>query len=234
MATRLLAHLREFAADNGLAVRGVFASTDDDGLPALAGGDPVRAIVLIGNEGSSLLWPVFAASPEYGDGKPDPLDRWTRRIGEVMAQRFAAVALFPFDGPPHHPFQRWAIRTGEMFPSPVGLLAHPEYGLWHAFRFAIGVAQPLAEVVIRREQTSPCIDCAQRPCLSACPVDAFVDGDYLVHRCVAHLVAHPGGSCIGAGCLARHACPVGQAHRYLAAQAEFHMQAFVGKRTANP
>lgn len=230
--------LADEAARHGLHVRAVFAPEPADEVPALEAGEPARALALLGNVGSSL-WPSFSASAEHGDGAPDPLDRWSRRIGTSLAQRLGARALFPFGGPPHHPFQRWAMRGGALHASPIGLLVHPEHGLWHAFRFALAfpIAAPPAATLDepRRPPSgdaarSPCATCAARPCLQACPVNAFVEGDYRVARCVAHLAAHPAGPCITAGCLARHACPVGQAFRYLPAQAQLHMRAFVGKR----
>ena len=227
-----LAELDEEVARHGLRVRGVFAPEEVDAVPVLAAGEPARSVALIGNVGSSP-WHAFCASPEHGDGEPDALDRWSLRVGTEVAQRLGARALFPFGGPPHHPFQRWALRTGALFNSPVGLLVHPDYGLWHAFRFALAFAQPVPEAAdlgagcaVGR---SPCATCRTRPCLDACPVSAFAEGEYRVPRCVEHLVAHPQGPCLTAGCLARHACPVGQAHRYVPDQAQFHMRAFVAK-----
>lgn len=228
----LRARLNEEAARYGLRVRGVFTPRELDGVPALDSGQPARAVALVGNVGSSL-WPAFAASPEHRDGERDPLDRWSRRIGTMIAQRLGARALFPFGGPPHHPFQRWAMRGGDLFASPVGLLVHPEHGLWHAFRFALAFAEcpgdPLGDQPARGDARSPCAMCDERSCLHACPVGAFGEGEYRVAQCVEHLVAHPQGPCVTAGCLARHACPVGQAYRYTPAQAQLHMCAFVAK-----
>jgi len=221
-----LQRLREHAARHGLHVRGVVAARDEDALPLLAGGLPARALALVGNVGSSF-WPAFSASPESCDGRNDPLDRWSRRVGEEAAQRCGGLALFPFGGPPHYPFQRWASRTGRLFASPVGLLVDPEYGLWHAFRFAI--ALPCAADAATPAAASPCTSCRTRPCLSACPVTAFVEGEYRMRRCVDHLAGNADAQCWRIGCLARHACPVGRAQRYLTPHANFHMSAFVAK-----
>lgn len=227
-----LAELNEEAARYGLRVRGVFTPRESDDVPALDSGQPTRALALVGNVGSSL-WPAFAASPEHGDGERDALDRWSLRVGTTIAQRLGARALFPFGGPPHHPFQRWAMRAGNLFASPVGLLVHPEYGLWHAFRFALAFSESfrddLGDRCARGEQRPPCATCDARACLRTCPVGAFVEGEYRVAQCVEHLVAHPQGPCVTTGCLARHACPVGQSYRYVPAQAQLHMRAFVAK-----
>jgi len=223
----LLQSLRDAAAGHGLALRGTFAPRAEDAVPPVAEGVPARTLVLLGNTGPTL-WPAFSASPEFGDGLADPLDRWSRRIGEALAQGCGGRALFPFGGPPHHPFQRWALRSGGLFPSPVGILVDAQYGLWHAFRFAIALPEPVEEIA--PPAASPCLTCSARPCLSACPVSAFVDGEYRHQQCVDYLLAHPDAQCWRVGCLARHACPVGQTHRYTPDQANFHMRAFAAKR----
>ena len=222
----LLQILREEAAQHGLAVRGTFAPSAQDAVPPVAQGVPARSVALLGNVGSSL-WPAFSASAEYSDRRKDGLDRWSRRIGEELARLCAGRALFPFGGPPHHAFQRWALRTGVLFTSPVGILVDPHCGLWHAFRFAIALPEPVEETA--PAAVSPCLTCRARPCLKACPVGAFVEGEYHHQQCVDHLVANPDAPCRRIGCLARHACPVGQVHRYAPEQAAFHMRAFVSK-----
>ena len=83
---------------HGLVLRGVLDPTADDRWPALPSGEAAR-LWLVGAVGSSL-WAAFSASPEACDGQDDPLDRWSRRIGEHWAQRLGGVALFPFGGPP--------------------------------------------------------------------------------------------------------------------------------------
>jgi NAD-dependent dihydropyrimidine dehydrogenase PreA subunit len=214
----------------GLRVRGGFAAGAADGVPAVSGGG-AGVLLLVGNVGSAM-WPAFAAAPEARDGRPDPLDRWSRRIGDELAARFAARALFPFGGPPHHPFQRWAARAEPLHASPLGLLMHPEYGLWHAYRFALLLADVPVDLPAcgRQEPASPCAACVARPCLSTCPVEAFDGQGYDVARCTALLRAQPDAPCNTVGCAARRACPHGAVHRYRPEHARFHMRAFVRAR----
>ena len=73
---------------------------------------------------------------------------------------------------------------------------------------------------------SPCETCRGRPCLSACPVGAFVVGGYDVPACAAHLKSAAGADCMERGCRARRACPVGAGHVPGPAQASFAMRAF--------
>jgi hypothetical protein len=225
----LIERLSHDAAQHGLCVRSAFVITPGDGVPALDGGTPARSLVLFGNIGSSL-WPVFTRGPEYADGKPDALDRWSERIGQDMARRHGGRALYPFGGPPHYPFQRWALRGGLLFASPVGLLIDARHGLWHAFRFALALPGTLETAAGTAD--SPCASCADQPCLTTCPADAFVAGEYRVRRCVDFLADDPDAACWHIGCLARHACPTGQRAGYLPEQAAFHMRAFFGRMSA--
>lgn len=155
-----------------------------------------------------------------------PLDSWVRGLIEDAASRLGAEAVFPLDGPPFPPFQRWAMRADTVYPSPLGILIHPEYGLWHAYRGALAFREVLP--LPRRENAShPCKRCRDKPCLAGCPVGAFGSDGYDVPECVTHLRSPAGGACLARGCKARRACPVGRAWRYQPAQAEFHMHGFL-------
>ena len=68
------------------------------------------------------FWPAFTASPEYADGNPDPIDRWSKRVIGALARRWQGRAVFPSDGPPYPPFIRWALASGRVWQSPAGLL----------------------------------------------------------------------------------------------------------------
>src|SRR5690606_37251113 len=127
----------EKAADAvGLRLRGGFNVAADDGVPALRNGRSAQSLILLGSIGGSL-WPSFSASPEARDGAPDPLDRWSRRTIDALADETGATAFYPFGGPPYLPFQRWAMKAEPVAPSPLGILIHPEYGLWHGYRGAL-------------------------------------------------------------------------------------------------
>jgi len=208
----------------GLSLRGAFHPAPSDAVPALPDTRPAATLVLLGWVGGRQ-WPAFAASPEAQDGVPHPLDRWSRRIVETLAAETGAAALFPFGGPPYHPFQRWAQRAEPVFPSPLGLFVHADHGLWHSYRGALAFAGRL-DLPERVERAHPCDSCAEKPCLTACPVDAFTPGHYAVERCAAHVKSPEGNACREDGCLARRACPVGQHLRYGRAEAGFYLRAF--------
>jgi len=192
-------------------------------LPGIAG--DVATLVLIGWRGQAG-WRHFAAEPEAGDGFPDPLDRWTARVVDGIARACGARPLYPFAGPPWHPFQSWALAAGIGHKSPIGVLVDADYGPWISFRAALAFAD-VVDLPERRASASPCDSCSDRPCLSACPVGAYSADGFAVGACRTHLRG-AGTLCLEGGCLARHACPVGRTHRQSPAQLAFHQRAFVG------
>ena len=203
----------------GLALRGGFHPAPGDGVPALPDGARAATLVMVGSIGGRF-WEHLRAAPEASG--PHPIDRWTARVLAGLAD----AVLFPFGGPPHHPFQRWAVRADpELAPSPLGILIHPEYGLWHALRAAL-LFRDRIELPAARSRPSPCTACAGKPCLTTCPVGAFTDRGYDVTACRTYLATLSGQPCMIQGCQARLACPVGSAYRYKGAQAQHHMRAF--------
>lgn len=215
-----------------LSLRGSFAPVAADKLPALPNGLAAASVWMVGVIGSGF-WPHFKASSFYNDGLTDPLDRWSRSIGEELAARLGGIALFPFDGPPYHPFQRWADRAEPTQPSRMMLRIHPDFGLWHAYRFALALpatpdASPTPRELAAPSSPAPdlCANCSGQPCLQACPVGAYTGDAFLLDACASHLHSAQGNGCMQGGCLARRACPVGTNMRYTPEHAGFHMRAF--------
>ena len=205
----------------GLLLRGGFRAPPEDGLP-----EGAATVLMVGNAGDAL-WRVFPQAPEANDGQPNGLDRWTRRVMTELTGEFGARAILPFDGPPYAPFQRWAQRAEPVAPSPIGILIHPDYGLWHAYRGAL-VFDAALDLPPADKRPRPCDSCPDQPCLITCPVGAFTGDGYDVTACAGHIAAPEGRDCVAGGCLARRACPVGTEFRYAADQAFWHMRAFLG------
>ena len=212
------------ASQYGLVARGGFVVADQDNVPDI-GADAAQSLILFGNAGSSL-WECFSASDEYLDGNPEPLNRWSERIGNQIADLFGGLALFPFGEPPYQPFLQWAKKSESLRSSRLGMLIHPQYGLWHAYRFAVAFPTvPDGMVKVEADQDI-CARCPDQPCLSSCPVDAFTGQYYDVERCYGYLREDPQNSCLTQGCAARLACPEGLRFRYQPDHARFHMAAF--------
>lgn len=213
----LLDDVRAALDAEGLLLRGAFHPTQEDGAPRGA-----ATLLLVGNAGPTM-WRAFRNGRMR---EPDPLNAWTRTLLSGIADRFSAAPVFPFDGPPYAPFFAWAKRAETVFDSPVGMLIHPEYGLWHAWRGALAFRERLA-LPAPDEAVSPCDGCATQPCLTTCPVDAFRQGHYDVAVCAGHLRTQEGADCMAEGCRARRACPAGKGYVYDPDQARFHMDAFL-------
>jgi hypothetical protein len=217
--------IEQLAEEYGLVIRGGFRVQADDAVPDLADGDRPQTLVLFGNAGSSL-WQAFSASTEISDGDPDSLDRWSERIGSRMAKKLGGLALFPFGGPPYQPFTQWAKRAESLVGSKLGMLIHPRYGLWHAYRFAIAFPVAIDAFSHAPEVTDVCASCQDQPCLSRCPVEAFSGHSYDVESCYHYLHSNPDSSCRTRTCEARMACPQGISFQYSPEHARFHMDAF--------
>ncbi len=212
---------------SGILIRGTVDFAAGEG-PFLADESHAASVVLLGNAGGSI-WPAFSRWKRLYDGS-DPLDTWSKEIICPLAKALGGTPYFPSD-PPWQPFQRWAMRAEGLKPSPLGILIHPEYGLWHGYRGAIGFSMAVGaagvgnEVAIRRYA---CDDCKTKPCLTTCPVAAIAmdPADFAVSTCRNHIAMPLGqAGCMATGCPARNACPVGAEYRYPLEQLRFHMEA---------
>lgn len=193
-----------------------------DGSDTLQG---VETLILLGPH-EPTFWAHFKTSPEWNDGQPDPMDRWSSRVIGGWAETLGAKAFFPFGGDPYHPFFTWATQTGRVHSSPIRLLVHDEAGLFASFRGALGLPY---RVDLPPPPASPCDSCETRSCLTACPVGAFDGEGYDVPACKTHLGTPKGtATCLGGGCLARRACPVSARSGRVAEQSAYHMAQFLG------
>lgn len=214
-------NLRAALAPHGLSLRGILHPADP---PPLADGRPAATVMLVGHVGSAF-WPAFSAWHAQHPDRADPLDNWSKAVVGPLADRLGATVWYPSD-PPYEPFQRWAQQAEGLKASPLGILVHPEYGLWHGYRAALGFAEAVTDPHPVPPRPHPCDSCAPRPCLASCPAGAVTAAGFDVAACRGHLAtAGPGGTCLSQGCLARAACPVGAAHRYRPEHLRFHMAA---------
>jgi len=128
------AQIETLAQDKALSIMGAFRPDASDKAPA-----GCQTLVLLG-PAEPGFWARFTASPEYSDGAPDPMDRWSRRTVGSLATALGGQAVFPFGGVPYHPFIAWAQRSARAWISPVGLLVHDSAGLFISYRGALALA----------------------------------------------------------------------------------------------
>lgn len=210
-------------AEHGLILRGGLSLPEGEG-PAGPSGKPARTVMLVGQAGAAT-WPHFVAWRARQAVVPrDPYDSWAREIIGRVADRYGARAVSPSDRP-YLPFQQWAMRAEGLKPSPLGILMHPRFGLWHAYRGALLLDTDIPLTPINGN-AHLCDSCTRKPCLKACPVDAYSASGFDHRGCVRH-VKGDGLACRSGGCLDRNACPEGAGFRYPADVQAFHMAAFV-------
>ncbi|MEO0943743.1 MAG: ferredoxin [Pseudomonadota bacterium] len=199
---------------DALSIFGTLPTTPEDSLAP-------GTILLLGPHEPGF-WAHVTAAPEFADNKPDPLDRWSRRVITALARTAGGTPLFPF-GQPTRPFIGWALRSGRAWSSPVGLLVHDRAGLMVSYRGAILL--PGAHVQ-SAAQRSPCEPCETKPCLTECPVGALTSDGYDIPGCHEFLDSAAGEICMTQGCAVRVSCPVSQSYQRLAQQSAFHMRQF--------
>ena len=214
-------------AGHGLIPRGGIDFAQDETAPHGPSGNSAKAVLLVGHAGSTI-WPHFQAwHANQAAGLADPLDTWSRLVIGEVAERFGARAVSPSDRP-FLPFQAWAMRAEGLKPSPLGILMHPVWGTWHAYRGALLFDSPMGLPREPHAMVHPCAGCVEKHCLTACPAGAHSLEGFDYPACLTHVRSSAGAPCASGGCLDRNACPVGTGYRYSAAQRAFHMAAFAG------
>jgi hypothetical protein len=223
----MIAEISSQLSRHGLILRGGFAFAAGEDVPASAAG--AKAVLLVGH-GGPTIWPQFEAwrATQPAD-LADPLDAWSREVIGAVAARFGARAASPSDRP-WLPFQQWAMRAEGLKPSPLCILMHPRFGLWHAYRGALLFDDEAAAAMVGSRagdlhaKIHLCDGCDGKPCLKACPAGAHSSAGFAYQRCLSHVRSEAGQPCMDRGCFDRNACPY-DAYRYTPAQQAFHMRA---------
>lgn len=209
---------------NGLILRGGLVFGEKEASPPGHSGAPAVSVLLVGQAGAAP-WPHFQQWRQgSAEDLADPLDSWCRAVIGAVGEAFGARAVSPSDRP-YLPFQQWAMRAEGLRPSPLGVLMHPVYGLWHAYRGALLFDVEIA-VEAPRNPIHLCDLCVGKPCLKSCPVGAYSETGFAHACCLDHVRSPLGSACRTGGCLDRNACPYGRDWRYPAEVQAFHMAAF--------
>lgn len=216
LKSQLYDRLADSAVQSCLVISGAFHPAPSDNLA------PFETLFLLSPQGPGF-WEHMSDQPEYRDGQADPIDRWSRRVILELAIAFEGQAFFPFGGPPYHPFQTWALRSGRAWSSPVQLLVHEQAGLMISYRGAIAIKN---RVALPDAGQSPCETCKDRPCLTACPVGALADSGYNLEECHQFLDSEDGNPCMALGCAVRRSCPLSEKFGRNPLQSAHHMKAF--------
>lgn len=182
-----------------------------------------RSILVLGSGGGALWDALLAelrADPRRLAEEAHPLDAFVERrvrqadaeLGERPRRWFFAAASAEL----HLDFRVLASLAGLGRRSRLGLLLHPEYGVWLGLRAACFLTEPLAPT--GPLSGDPCEACPA-PCIPACPGEAFPGGHWHVDPCSAFHAASP--ACTSS-CAARSACVASPHARYDADEYLYH------------
>ncbi|MGH7864039.1 MAG: hypothetical protein ACREQB_03555 [Candidatus Binataceae bacterium] len=191
-----------------------------------------KSIVVIGNGGAAF----WRAASRHADSHPGwwtrehPLDDFTRDAIEsavVRAVNAPVRVIYPFMGDaPTLNFVELAKAAGLAGPTILGVVAHPVFGPWIAFRAALLLEQSVDAPGDARG-FDPCPTCTARTCIPACPVGAVAHpGGWDIVKCVAHRVEDE-PDC-APRCHARVACVLGPEHRYPDDEFAYHQMRALG------
>jgi hypothetical protein len=188
-----------------------------------------RSIIVIGN-GGGAFWKAFklyaAAHPGWRE-RDNPLDDFTRVVVERDIEPALAKSslthkiIYPFmsNGPTLN-FMEAGKAAGLSGPSILGVVVHPIYGPWIAFRAAI-LLNELIDAPGEGYQFDPCPTCIPRSCISACPADAVsVAKGWDIPKCLTHRVEVE--TDCAPRCHARAGCVLGPEHRYPDDELAYH------------
>ena len=171
------------------------------------------------------FWDHVTSQPEFSDGNHNPMDRWSKRIIDLVADSTNSFAVYPFGGPPYHPFISWALKSGRCWQSPVLILVHNTAGLFVSFRGALCFSETL--VFPQLPSQSPCDSCIEQPCKTACPVNAISRDTFNATICRTYISSEVGIDCLDRGCKVRRACPVSKNYGRCDEQSRLHQLAFI-------
>jgi epoxyqueuosine reductase len=229
----LLASIRRAAAPHGL---NLIAALPADRYEAIAPptmrartlSPNARSIVVIGN-GGGAFWDAFNVYADAHLGWRDrthPLDDFTRELisneiaSPVRGQGVSCTPVFPFGGEATLNFVGLGKLAGLGGPSILGVLIHPTYGPWIAFRAALLIDVPLDQPG-EAANFDPCPRCVPRSCIAACPALAVnFPAGWDIPSCLTHRVEVE-ADC-ASRCHARVACVIGPDHRYPDDELEYH------------
>lgn len=176
------------------------------------------------------LGTTFAQQTNFADSPiSNPFDvRAAELVRPFLREHFEQLApaslLYP--GPTALDLRAWMVEGRVEYPSLLGIGIRPDCGPWFAVRAAAWVRIEAAHRALVETRypplsgSGPCDTCKDKPCLSACPVDALRASEVRLNTCVDHRVQL--GSECAERCHARCACPVGRRHRYPDEQMRYH------------
>ena len=164
-----------------------------------------RQLILIGH-GGRRLWECVKKS---GIGGENPIDDFSRTRLQSFLADIPHIIIYPATS--SIGLQSLGKLAGWHHSSPFMVGINASWGTWYAYR-AVALSASDFAPTSRQTSRSPCANCADRCCVSACPADALSGKTFDLQRCISYR-KQPTSLCRDT-CLARCHCPVGEEHRY--------------------
>lgn len=209
----------DMAGQYHLDIFGGFHPDDHDKVP-----EGTKTLIMLGPKEPGF-WVYLTSQEEFRKELTNPLDRWSKRVIDLIGNKTNGKPVYPFGGPPYHPFMTWALKTGRSWHSPVQFLVHDTAGLLVSFRGVLAYQDHI--ILPRPPSQSPCATCEEKPCIAACPVGVLTPDIYDADGCRSYIGSTDGQECLSMGCQVRRICPVSQNYQRDPRQSEFHQIAFL-------
>jgi epoxyqueuosine reductase len=186
-----------------------------------------KSVILVGFTGRGFwetLQRFLKENPGFRDTREDWIDDYTllqfmstaeifeyEKVNYTMSFPFGSAGL-ALD------FSKLSELGGVGVKSLMGILIHPEYGLWISLRGAIVTDLEFAYYDEPLSSFNPCPECS-KPCISACPANTVSENGWDYNACMKFRLSDD--TCRD-NCTSRRACPYGKEHQYSEEQLAHH------------
>ena len=186
-----------------------------------------RSVILIGFAGRSfwvVLQRFLSENPEFRDTREDRIDDYTllqfKSASKILDdEKVNYWMAFPFGSSgPTLDFSKLGELGGVGVKSLMGILIHPEYGLWVSLRGAIITDLEFSQYDEPLPSFNPCPHC-HKPCISVCPASTVSENGWDYNACMKFRISTD--TCRN-NCASRRACPYGNEHQYSEEQLSHH------------
>lgn len=177
-------------------------------------------LILIGH-GGTLFW---RSLKNFQCKTKDPIDEFSITIANKwlgsFGESFLSKIIYP--GSRAIGLQKLGQLAGWHHPSPFMIGINHQWGSWFAYRTVILANSDFPASLAKDSENSPCLDCKNKKCLTACPADAVKENSFSLDSCIQYR-KQKNSSCSNT-CLSRISCPVATEHRYDEEQISYHYQ----------